>query len=536
MLIGASTTTLPLHLVIADDNAAHIEAIRRAFEDEGAQVVIHAVGTLRAYRAYIAERPPDLALLDLNLPDGRAVDVLSYPPEDAPFPVLVMTAFGSQPIVVEVMKAGALDYIVKSPEAFADMPHTAERILREWTLRQSHKQAEQALFVAKQSYRDLFEQSRDGIVVMDLDGKVCDANRRYADMLGYTPDEVRQLHVWDWDIQWTQEQFRGMFTTADATGASIETRYRRKDGSFFDVEISSNLVNMGGQNVIFCIYRDVTMRKMAQVASAALEEQLSQQQRLETVGQLAAGIAHDFNNLLTGISGFTLLVHDAAPEGSSTRDDLAEVLKLCKRAADLIHQLLAFSRRQPLHPVMLNINETITELSKMLQRLLDAHLAVTYDLSTPLHMVQVDPGQFEQVLVNLAINARDAMPDGGQLTIATGNVVLDETYAASHVGVTPGVYVLLAVTDTGSGMGASVMEHIFEPFFTTKGIGKGTGLGLATVYGIIKQHGGHIRVESTPGHGTTFNVYWPASPEDADTPACAVNTVMPSAAATQRRI
>lgn len=287
----------------------------------------------------------------------------------------------------------------------------------------------------------------------------------------------------------------------------------------------------GDTKYLLGISEDITEQKRLEVERIALEEQLHQQQRLETVGQLAAGVAHDFNNLLTGISGFTQFAYDDAPEGWALREELAEVLTLAKRAADLTHQLLAFSRRQPLQPVVLNVNDVIRESVKMLQRLLGEHLYLEVNLAAGLGMVKVDPGQFEQVLVNLAVNARDAMPDTGILTIESANVVLDETYAASHLGVQPGAYVMLAVSDSGIGIDAAVMDHIFEPFFTTKGVGKGTGLGLSTVYGIVKQHGGNIWVYSEPGQGTTVKVYLPRVLEDVNRDVVLVST--PSSSGTE---
>ena len=252
------------HLLIVEDEEAHVEAIRRAYDAAGGRAEICVAGTLREYREQIAAHPPDLVLLDLNLPDGRAVEVLTHPPEDAPFPILVMTAFGNQQIVVEVMKAGALDYIVKSPEVFAAMPQVVERALREWKLLKKHQSLKVAKRMAEQRYRDLFEQSRDGIVVMDRAGKVVDANRRYAEMLGYSLDEVRRLHVWDWDIQWTQEQLLGMLQSIDTIGTFIETDFRRKDGSTSPVELNSNAIRVGEQELIFCICRDITARKQTE--------------------------------------------------------------------------------------------------------------------------------------------------------------------------------------------------------------------------------------------------------------------------------
>ncbi|MBN1991781.1 MAG: response regulator, partial [Anaerolineae bacterium] len=240
-----------------------------------------------------------------------------------------------------------------------------------------------------------------------------------------------------------------------------------------------------------------------------LEEQYLQAQKMQAVGQLTAGIAHDFNNLLTAINGFAELAQSRREPNQAYQDMLDKILRSGRRAADLVKQLMAFSRKQVLESQVVNLNAVVTDIEKMLQRIIGEHITLKTAPAPDLGLVKVDPAQFQQVIVNLAVNARDAMPDGGCLTIETANVTLDENYTAEHLEMQPGEYVLLTVSDNGFGMSAAVKARIFEPFFTTKEPGQGTGLGLATVFGIVKQSGGYIWVYSEEGLGATFKIYLP---------------------------
>jgi two-component system cell cycle sensor histidine kinase/response regulator CckA len=266
---------------------------------------------------------------------------------------------------------------------------------------------------------------------------------------------------------------------------------------------------------IHSIIQDITERKQAEEEKAALQEQLRQSQKMEAIGQLAGGIAHDFNNLLTVIKGYSQLSLFELKEGDPLRENIEEIQKASQRAVDLTRQLLAFSRRQILDFKVLDLDMLLQDLDKLLRRVLGEDIELIYTLSGDLGKVKTDPRQIEQVILNLALNARDAMPSGGKLIIETANVELDKTYASTHIGVTPGHYIRVSVNDTGYGMSPDVKDHIFEPFFTTKEKGKGTGLGLSTVYGIVKQSGGYIWVDSEPGCGTTFKIYLPTVEEEA---------------------
>jgi nitrogen-specific signal transduction histidine kinase/CheY-like chemotaxis protein len=258
------------------------------------------------------------------------------------------------------------------------------------------------------------------------------------------------------------------------------------------------------------VTRDVTQHRR-------LEEQLVQSQKMEAVGRLAGGIAHDFNNLLTGILGYSDILRDGLADDDPLRADADEVKKAAERAASLTRQLLAFSRRQVLQPRVIDLNTIVEEMERMLRPLIGEDVELVTACSAEIGRVEADPGQIEQVIANLVVNARDAMPNGGRLVIATADSDVDEEHARAHVAeMTPGPYVLLSVTDSGVGIEPETLGHLFEPFFTTKDVGKGTGLGLATVYGIVKQSGGYIWVYSEPGRGTSFQIYLPRVEHDIE--------------------
>jgi PAS domain S-box-containing protein len=294
---------------------------------------------------------------------------------------------------------------------------------------------------------------------------------------------------------------------------------RRKDGTLYTEEQTITPV-YDGQNQIshfIAIKQDVTPRKMLEAENRKLTEQFYQAQKMESIGQLAGGIAHDFNNLLVPIVGYAELGMMATAPDSALYTHFERIKGAGERASRLTRQILAFSRRQVLEMRMVNLNEVVIEFEKMLQRLIGENITFKTHLTADLPPIKADQGQLEQVLLNLVVNARDAMPNGGQLTIETSPVVLDEAYVANHIGTQPGPHVQLAVSDTGHGMDAATQQRIFEPFFTTKSRGHGTGLGLSTVFGIIKQHGGNIWVYSEPGQGTTFKVYLPLAPASTPT-------------------
>jgi two-component system cell cycle sensor histidine kinase/response regulator CckA len=356
----------------------------------------------------------------------------------------------------------------------------------------------------------IVESSDDAVMGCTLSGFVTIWNRGAERLFGYSAEEIigqpTSANVW---LNWPAEMRALKKVRCGEHVPPFETVRRRKDGKEIQVSVSvSPIRDDAGQTIgASTISRDISERKR-------LEDQVRQSQKMEAIGQLAGGIAHDFNNLLTIISGYSGLLLNSRVD-PSTKGQLKEIHKAGERAASLTRQLLAFSRKQVLAPRVLDLNATVMDTEKMLRRLIGEDMLMATALDPGLMPVKVDPGQIEQVIINLAVNARDAMPKGGKLTIETANVELDEAFTRLRPDVKPGRYVMLAVSDTGCGMTKEVQARIFEPFFTTKGPGKGTGLGLATVYGIIRQSGGNIYVYSEPDRGTTFKIYLPAVEEQA---------------------
>ena len=378
------------------------------------------------------------------------------------------------------------------------------------------KRTEQALRDAEERYRLLFESNPQAMWVYDRDTlEFLAVNGAAVIHYGYSREEFLSMTIKDIRSEADIAVLLDNLSAESGLNLAGTWKHRKKDGTVVDVEIISHPLVFAGRNAKLVLANDITERKRAEDALRETAEQLRQSQKLEGIGQLAGGIAHDFNNLLTVINGFCSLAMRGLQAEDPLFGNLKEIKKAGDRATSLTRQLLAFSRRQVLQPKILNLDSVVSDMEKMLRRLIGEHIDLRAVLEPALGSVKADPGQVEQIILNLVVNARDSMPHGGKLTIETDNVYLDEEYVKHHVGAQAGPHVMLAVSDTGRGMDQRTQARIFEPFFTTKEVGKGTGLGLSTVYGIVMQSGGNIWVYSELGRGTTFKIYLPRVDEGA---------------------
>jgi two-component system cell cycle sensor histidine kinase/response regulator CckA len=378
--------------------------------------------------------------------------------------------------------------------------------------------ARKKLKAADARFRLLFRDNPQPMWVFDRETlAILEVNDAATRLYGYSREELLAMRVTD--LRQDKDVPAPVATPAPADRpgqAQAMWRHRVKDGRLIDVEVAAHAIEYHGHKAMLAVLIDATLRKQ-------LEERLLQSQKMEAVGMLAGGIAHDFNNLLTIITGYSQLLLSSIPESDRNRSAIEQIMKAGDRAAALTRQLLAFSRRQVMQPKVLDLNLLVNGMAVMLRRLIGEDIELRLDLRKELGRVHADPGQVEQVIMNLVVNARDAMPKGGILTVETANTDLDASYTKPHIAVKPGAYIMLAVSDNGTGMDEGTRAHLFEPFFTTKGQGRGTGLGLSTVFGIVRQSGGNVEVYSEPGTGTSVKLYFPRVDQpatvEADLPA-----------------
>jgi two-component system, cell cycle sensor histidine kinase and response regulator CckA len=511
--VTVATAVPPITVLLVEDNPGDARLILELLGEVQAQAFdLERVDRLDDALARLAHAAVDVVLLDLGLPDSQGIDTFVRARRGAPNkPIVVISGLDDERLALEAVRFGAQDYLVKGRIE----GQLLARVLRYAIER---KRAQEEVLAREAHYRTILENIGDGVMITDRQGRYVDVNPRACEVTGYSREELLQLNTVDTYLPDERADVPpGLAELARSGSASYERSLLRKDGSVIIVEVNARALPAGN---LLATLRDVTDRKR-------LEEQLRQAQKMEAVGRLAGGVAHDFNNVLTAIFGYADLMAEEVPASSAARQDLDEIRKAAQRATALTRQLLAFSRQQVLAPVVLSMNDLVEDVDKMLRRLVGEDVELRVALASDAGNVRADPGQLQQVIMNLVVNARDAMPTGGKLLIETADAELTEQYAELHQPVIPGQYVMLAVSDTGVGMDAQTRARIFEPFFTTKEKSKGTGLGLSTVYGIVKQSGGYIWVYSEAGHGTTFKVYLPRvnAPVEPQPPAREAATV-----------
>jgi PAS domain S-box-containing protein len=683
-----SMKTTILHILLLEDEAAHAELIRRAFEAQAREVQLDVVNTLQAARHRLTEVRPDLAIAELVLSDGQGTDLIPPNKDEAAYPLIIIGSDGDGLLAVEAMKAGALDYVIKSEAAFVAMPRIAERVLREWQHIIDHRQAQAALRTSEAILAHTQRLAHLGSWEFDLAADEVFWSAEIYRIYGLTPGEIKPNFETAMGFIHPDDRASAINTAKNALASGeayhIEKRIVRADGLERYIVAHGEPIFNENQEItgLTGFLQDITERKRAEaeirrrnrelallnrviaasaasqdpnailetvcqelplafevawaaaalvdedqaaatfvaqyvsegnllplpptifvadlpvyqemyqnkepvavadaqndprlaaiqsifrergvvslliipfivqnhfvggvglgtleprrfstaemrlaqsvadqvggaLARARLEEErgrlaveYQQAQKLEAIGQLAAGIAHDFNNILMGIIGFAELLYLGLARDDPYRETASKILKSGQQGANLVRQLLAFSRKQVIRSQIVSLNEVVAGMDELLRRTIHENINLEIKLAPDLWPIKVDPVQIEQVILNLAVNARDAMPDGGQLIIETANLVLDQAAAGRHIGSEPGDYVHLIISDTGHGMSEAVQQRIFEPFFTTKALGKGTGLGLATVFGIVRQCGGHIELVSAEGVGTSFKIYIPCT-------------------------
>jgi PAS domain S-box-containing protein len=490
-----------LRVLHIEDDPRDAKLCRIQLERAGLTVHADVVVSLDEFLRALRSARYDVILADYRMPNWSGLEaLLALRREGSEVPFILVTGTVGEQVAVECIKKGAADYILK--DRLARLPFAVARALDDVDAAHERRKAEQN----RDLLASIVESSDDGIIGVSADGRILSWNRGARAIYDYSAEEIVGKPITALFMPEGLDQLNDAIKML-VHGQSVEryeTRGRTSQGRTIEVAVTlSPLRNAeessGGASAIV---RDITEQKQ-------LQRELFVAQKMDAIGRLAAGVAHDFNNMLTVVTGYCEMILDEIKAHDPLYHEISEIKKAGERASSLTRQLLAFSRKQILKPQVLDLNSIVTDMDRMLRRLIGEDVDLVTVLDPHLGAVSADPGQIEQVIMNLAVNARDAMPKGGKLTIETINLDLHDVVTQRHVKVSPGEYVGLAIRDTGAGMDLETQARIFEPFFTTKGQGEGTGLGLSTVYGIVEQSGGRILVFSEPGHGSTFNIYLP---------------------------
>jgi PAS domain S-box-containing protein len=503
-------------VLLVDDELAHVELIVRAFEDQAPHVTLHTAHSLAEARAKIEQNTLDLVILDFLLPDGKGVELLPGEDEKPSFPIVMMTSHGNEQLAVEAMKAGALDYVVKSGETLANMPYIVERSLREWGHVQSRHRAESVLRESEIRLRSVLDASMDPIICADGKGIVTLVSGSVDRVFGWKPEEVigQSLRLFMSESAKADfAEFVGTFRDADKVPVGNTREYEavRKDGSVFPCEVSVSSVQLPeyGETLFASTVRDITERKKAEAERRAMESQMRQQQRLESIGTLASGVAHEISNPIQGIMNYAELLKDSKEEISVT-DFANEIIHESDRIATIVRNLLSFARVGGEERQRVHVSDILDATLALIHSLLTKdQISLRIEIPEELPLLECNSQQIQQVFMNLVTNARDAL--NTRYEKYDTNKLINVTADSFSQKGEP--WVRITVEDHGSGITPSAIEYIFDPFFTTKGSDQGTGLGLALSYGIISEHGGELSVESEPGNWTRFHIELPAAKE-----------------------
>ena len=496
----------PLHVLHLEDNHDYSALVSSKLAAEGLPVEILCVDSRAGFEAALDKGGYDLIIADYALPNYDGISAMKQALKRLPgIPILLVSGTIGEDAAIESLKAGATDYVLKHrPERLVP---AVRRALREAEEHQNRLRAETTLLRREKLFRALSENALDVVTVLNHEGLFIYNSLSVSRVLGYQPEELLGTNAFalihEEDLAQTMQDFQRCIATPGSTTNS-KFRVRHRDGSWRHLEtICTSMIDDPDIGGVVVNSRDVTERQR-------LEEQLRHSQKMEAIGQLAGGVAHDFNNILTVIQGHASLMRVAGELPARTAVSVDQIYQAAERAAGLTRQLLTFSRRQVMQPKPLDLNTVLGNMARMLGRILGEDVVLQFDYAPGQPWVQADEGMIEQVLMNLAVNSRDAMPSGGRLTIQISVIELAPADLHKHPDGRPGRFTHFSVRDTGAGIPADVLPHIFEPFFTTKEVGKGTGLGLATVYGIVKQHDGWLEVQSDVGKGTVFHVFLPS--------------------------
>ncbi|MFH0996312.1 MAG: response regulator [Pseudomonadota bacterium] len=517
-ILDGKRVRTPLRVLVVEDSQTLANIIKKAFTAHGYRA--DTALTARAAAAAFEKTAYDVAVLDYHLPDGMGDALLDTFRAQRPDCVcLMMTTDTGPELALDWMKRGAAAYL-KKPFQTDYLIELSVRARRERALLRVQDLIEvrtRELRESEARFRNAMDATRDGLWDWDMSSGRVYFSPAYLGMLGYSSVELPgELNTW---IDLVHPADRAYTLAAnhacirnETQAVDVEFRMRAKNGSWRWIRGRSHAVrrDAAGQALqMIGTHMDITGRKRAEEEKGKLEGQLQQALKMESVGRLAGGVAHDFNNMLGAILGYAELAIAQVDPAQQVFANLQKIQKAAQRSADLTRQLLTFARKQTVAPKVLDLNETVESMLRMIERLIGEDIDLNWLPEADLWQVRVDPSQIDQVLANLCVNARDAIAGVGRITIETGKIAFDADYCANHAGFVPGEFVRLAVSDNGCGMDKETLTHIFEPFFTTKVIGRGTGLGLATVYGAVKQNNGFINVYSEPGQGTTIKIYLP---------------------------